>query len=64
MLRGAPGASKLELREGSRREVFTVAHISGGASRLLTGASRSHAGTVSLRVLQGTVDLDGVAVEG
>jgi hypothetical protein len=64
MLCGAPGAAKVEVREGSHRQVFTVAHVSGGASRLVTGASRSHAGTVSLRVLHGTVDLDGVAVEG
>jgi hypothetical protein len=64
VLGGAPGAAKVEVREGSHRQVFTVAHISGGASRLVTGASRSRAGAVSLRVLQGTVDLDGVAVEG
>jgi len=64
VLRGAPGAAKVEVREGSHRQVFTVAHISGGASRLVTGANRSRAGAVSLRVLQGTVDLDGVAVEG
>jgi hypothetical protein len=63
MLRGAPGEAKVEVREGSHRQVFTVAHISGGASRLVTGANRSRAGAVSLRVLKGTVDLDGVAVE-
>jgi hypothetical protein len=64
MLRGAPGAAKVEVREGSHSQVITVAHISTSASRLVTGATRAHSGTVSLRVLQGTVDLDGVAVEG
>jgi hypothetical protein len=64
VLRGAPGTAKVEVREGSSRQVFTLAHISGSASRLVTGATRSRSGTVSLRVLHGTVDLDGVAVEG
>jgi hypothetical protein len=64
VLRGAPGMAKVEVREGSNRQVFTLAHISGSASRLVTGATRSRSGTVSLRVLHGTVDLDGVAVEG
>ena len=64
MLRGAPGAAKVEVREGSRRQTFTLAHISSSASRLITGATRPRSGAVSLRVLQGTVDLDGVAVEG
>jgi hypothetical protein len=64
MLRGSPGAAKVEVREGSHRQVFTVAHISSSASRLVTGAIRSRSGTVSLHVLKGTVDLDGVAVEG
>jgi hypothetical protein len=63
MLRGAPRVAKVEVREGSHRQVFAVAHISGGASRLVAGADRSRAGAVSLRVLKGTVDLDGVAVE-
>lgn len=64
MLRAAPGTAKVEVREGSHRQVFALAHLSSGASRLLAGAARSRSGTVSLRVLQGTVDLDGVAVEG
>jgi hypothetical protein len=63
LLRGAPSAAKAEVRAGAHREVFAVARGSSGVSRAVTAAKRSHAGTVTLRVLEGTVDLDGVAVE-
>jgi hypothetical protein len=63
LLRAMPTAAKVEVRTGSQREVLAVARGSDSSSRLLTVAQRSRAGSVSLRVLEGTVDLDGVAVE-
>jgi hypothetical protein len=62
-LRGTAAGAKVEVRAGSHREVFGIAHGSGSSSRLVLAAKRSHAGTVSLRALTGTVNLDGVAVE-
>jgi hypothetical protein len=62
ILRGAPHDAKVEVLDGSRREMFTVAAGTDGSARTIIAANRSHAGTVSLRVLKGTVDLDGVAV--
>lgn len=63
LLRGTAVGAKVEVRAGSDREVFTVAHGSGRSSRLIVAAERSHADMVSMRVLAGTVNLDGVAVE-
>ena len=63
MLRGTPHPARVEIRSGTRRQVFAIAAGATAASRKITAAKRSHAGTVSLRVLSGTVDLDGVAVE-
>jgi hypothetical protein len=63
LLRATAAAAKVEVSADSRRQLFAVARGSSGASRLLTAAARSHRGTASLRVLQGTVELDGVAVE-
>jgi hypothetical protein len=64
MLRGMSTAAKVEVRAGAHREVFSVAKGQAGAPRQITAAERSAAGPVSLRVLEGTADLDGVAVEG
>jgi hypothetical protein len=63
LLRGTPSAAKVEVRAGSHREVLTVARGSNDAPRAVAAAKRSRPGTVRLRVLEGTVDLDGVAVE-
>lgn len=63
LLRGSAVGAKVEVRAGSHREVFAVAHGSGSTSRLVGAAKRSHAGVVVMRVLAGTVSLDGVAVE-
>jgi hypothetical protein len=63
LLRGASAAAKVELREGSHREVLKLARGSSSVSRAVVGPARTRAGAVSLRVLRGTVDLDGVAVE-
>jgi hypothetical protein len=63
MLRGMSAAAKVEVRAGSHRELFAIVKGSPGALRQIAAVERS-AGPVSLRVLEGTVDLDGVAVEG
>ncbi len=63
LLRGTAAGAKVEVHAGSRREVFAVAHSQPGSSRAILAAGRSHAGTVSMRVMTGTVNLDGVAVE-
>jgi hypothetical protein len=63
LLRGAPAGAKVEVRADARREIFAVAHGSGSVSRLVVAARRRRAGMVSMRVLRGTVNLDGVAVE-
>jgi hypothetical protein len=64
MLRATSTAAKVEVRAGSHREAFAIAKGSAGTLRQVTAVGRSVAGLVSLRVLEGTVDLDGVAVEG
>jgi hypothetical protein len=64
LLRATAAPAKVEVRAGSRRQVFVVASGHAGVSRQITAAARSAAGAVSLLVLNGTVDLDGVAVEG
>jgi hypothetical protein len=63
MLRSTSAAAQVEVRAGSHRQVFTIAKGPAGALRQITATERSTAGTVSLLVLKGTVDLDGVAVE-
>jgi hypothetical protein len=63
LLRPTRAGGRVEVRAGSHREVFAVAHGSNSSRRLAVAATRSHAGLVSMRVLTGTVDLDGVAVE-
>lgn len=63
MLRRTSTAASVEVRCGSQRQVFAIAKGPGSIVRQITAAKRSKAGTVSLRVLEGTVDLDGVAVE-
>jgi hypothetical protein len=64
MLRGTSAAAQVEVRAGSHRQVFAIAKSPVGALRQITAMERSTAGTISLLVLKGTVDLDGVAVEG
>jgi hypothetical protein len=64
MLRGMSTAAKVEVRAGSHREVFAVAKGPAGVLRQIAGVERPGVGLVSLLVLKGTVDLDGVAVEG
>lgn len=64
VLRATSVAAEVEVRAGSHRQVFTIAKGPAGALRQITAAERSAAGLVSLRVLKGTVDLDGAADEG
>jgi len=64
MLRGTTGAAQVEVHAGSHRQVFAIAKGPAGVPRQITAMERSTAGTVSLLVLKGTVDLDGVALEG
>jgi hypothetical protein len=64
LLRAMPAAATVEVHFGSHRRVFAIAGSRAGALRQITAAARSTAGPVSLLVLKGTVDLDGVAVEG
>lgn len=65
VLRATSANARVELLAGVRRhQFFTVAKGAAGTLRELTAATRARRGTVSLRVLEGTVDLDGVAVEG
>jgi hypothetical protein len=63
LLRGTSRIAELEVRAGSRHKVFELTAIAVGALRRVTAVERPHAGTVSLRVLKGTVELDGVAIE-
>jgi hypothetical protein len=63
MMRATPAAAKVEIRTGSHRQVFAIASGSASALRQITAQQRSKRGPVSLLVLKGTIDLDGVAVE-
>ena len=63
LLRGTAAGAKVEVRAGSHREAFAVLRGARGSSRPVVAAKRPHAGRVSMRVLKGTVNLDGVAVE-
>jgi hypothetical protein len=60
VLRGGSSPARVEVVTERRREVFRIA--AGGSERRLTAARRTRAGTVRVRVLRGTVSLDGVAV--
>ncbi|HTA12263.1 MAG TPA: hypothetical protein VK765_02490 [Solirubrobacteraceae bacterium] len=64
MLRATASNAQVEVIAGSRRERFAVAGGVAGALRQITANARAHAGTVGLRVLKGTVDVDGAALEG
>jgi hypothetical protein len=63
LMRATPAPAKVEVRTGSHRQVFAIAAGGAGMPRQITAQQRSKSGQVSLRVLKGTVDLDGVAVE-
>jgi hypothetical protein len=60
-LRAGPRAARVEVVAGRRREVFRIA-AGRGAERQVTAARRARAGDVRLRVLEGRIRLDGVAV--
>jgi hypothetical protein len=62
-LRGTSRSARVEVRAGARRELFAIARGFTAALRQIVVVSRSHPGTVTLRVLKGAVDLDSVAIE-
>ncbi len=62
VLRDVPGAARVELRAAGDHRTFALRGSRSTAPRLLLGARRARAGTVTLRVLKGTVGIDGVAV--
>jgi hypothetical protein len=64
MARATARAAIVEVRAGSRPQLFSIAGDASGALREIVTAERARAGAVSLRVLKGAIDLDGVAVEG
>jgi hypothetical protein len=62
-LRQSSREAQVELSAGAQHRVLNIGGGHAGALSLLVAPARSHAGAVTLRVLKGTVDLDGVAVE-
>lgn len=62
LLRATSQTARVQLQVGSRRQVFTIAVGEMATLREIVAMERSRAGRVNLRVLKGTVDLDGVAV--
>ncbi|WP_049793211.1 hypothetical protein [Conexibacter woesei] len=60
-LRGGAGAARVEVRAAGRAETFTVAAGRAGTTRELKARRRAKAGSVELRVLRGSVSVDGVA---
>jgi hypothetical protein len=57
-------AARVEIVAGAHSRIVQIAGSRGGASRVLVGAVRSRPGVVRLRVLDGSVGIDGVAVVG
>jgi Domain of unknown function (DUF4430) len=62
-LRKTSHEATVELLAGAHRKVVVLTGGSTGSLALVKDAERLRAGVVSLRVLSGTVDLDGVATE-
>jgi hypothetical protein len=62
-LRESSSEAHVELSDGAQREILVVGRKRAGALWLLAGPARAHAGAVTLRVISGTVDLDGVGAE-
>ncbi len=54
--------ARIAVIAGTRRETFTLAASSATVSRTVIAARRKTAGTVQVRVLSGTIGIDGVAV--
>lgn len=63
VLRATSGPAQVEVLSGSRHQAFTIAGGAVGSLRRLVAAGRQAAGNVRLRVLKGTIELDGVGVE-
>lgn len=61
-LRATRGDARIEVRAGGRRQTFRVAGSPRAVTRTVTAASRTRAGEVSLRVLSGSVEVDGAGL--
>jgi hypothetical protein len=61
ILRARHRRARVQVLEGTRPAIFNLA-AAGAASRLLIAARRTHSGTVTLRILDGTLALDAVAI--
>jgi hypothetical protein len=62
IVRDAHGKARVQISVGARSE--TVAVSAGAVTRLLFARRRARAGAVRLRVLSGTLGIDGVALTG
>ena len=62
VLRDVRRTARVEVHAASYRAKFTLRGSSSIASRLLLAARRSRTGPVTLRIIAGTVGIDGVAV--
>ncbi len=62
LLRGGTAAT-VELRAAGKRRTITLRRDKTGGTRTLLGPARPAAGLVQMRVLRGTVSLDGVGVK-
>ncbi len=60
-VRGLRRAAQIELSGAGRREVFRISASTAAVSRMVKGARRAK-GTLTIRVLDGKVGLDGVAL--
>lgn len=62
ILRDMPRPARVEVRAGGHHRTFALRGSPSRAPRLLLAARRARAGAVTLRVIAGTVGIDGVAV--
>ncbi len=62
ILRDMPRSARVEVRARGRHRTYALRVSHSAAPRLLLAARRAHTGTVTLRVIAGTLGIDGVAV--
>ena len=62
VLRGGSAAARVEVTVGGRRETFVVSSSRRPVTRTITARKRAAAGTVKVRVIRGTVSLDGIGI--
>ena len=61
-MRGGRASARVELRVGERVRTVAIPAGSAAQTRRLLAPALARAGSVSLRVLSGTVSVDGVAL--